>query len=282
MTSQYYDTYIFFHSPLQSWPYAGDLSLSRTTWRDTTDSLYSGNNVNSTNTWEHPSRAREEIPSRDYQLYGKSIEPLSSLRLISSSSMGHIKNENLRDTAGTSRSEPTLIGSSNEMDSTSLLDSSQLNITRTPNKNVDDLWNQYGTSLRRPASTGIIGRNTNKEGQYLASLGNFHNFAGNPMVSTPLIDRELRNSHTFNNQGLSLSPVMSLNASHSVGQGHVLEQATGPETGVGSSILYSKEYGNMKNPHYNGTRFQLSEPFQAHSSVSIFTCLLISMKKHQF
>jgi hypothetical protein len=275
MTSQYYDTYIFFYSPLQSWSYYGDHSLSRTTWGDTSDDLYSGNNVNTTSTWEHPSREREGIPRRDNLLYGKSIESLSSFPLISSSSMGHIKTENRRDTAGISRSEPTSIGSSNEMNSTSLLDSSQLNIASSTNKNVDDHWNQYGISLRRPASTGIIGRNANKEGQYLASLGNSHNFAGNQMVSTPLMDRELRNSHTFNNQGQSLSPDMSLNASHSVGQGHVLEQATGPDTGKGSSDLYSKEYGNMKNPHYNGTRFQLSEPFQAHSSVSIFTCLLI-------
>jgi hypothetical protein len=197
--------------------------------------------------------------------------------------MGQLKYENRRDTAGISRSEPTLIGSSNEMNSTSLLDSSQLNITRSPNKNVDDPWNQYGTSLRRPASTGIIGRNTNKEGQYSA-LGDFHNSTGNPIVSTALMDGELRGSNPFNNQGLgqALSPGMSLNAIHSVGRGHVLEQVTGPETGVDSSVFYSKEYGNMKNPHYNGARFQRSEPSHAHSSVSIFTCLLMSIKKHQF
>lgn len=214
----------------------------------------------------------DTVPTNNHEImHGGAIAQLSSLYSATSmSSVVHAKDQNRFGITTTySRSEPTITGSTTNMTSASLLGSSSLNISSSVNQSRDDQWNNLGMSLRRPASTGIIGRNHINDG-LPSPINNFHNLSGIQMVSTPPIDRGRPESHiVVNGQGKDLTQGSSSSARPSFGKGNEQANVTGSDTAMGFTFHFN-ERGEVKYPevHHAQSSVQLSHRLeQSHSNV---------------
>jgi len=227
--------------------------------------------TSSTSTWASPSRSKPQVHSNNQEtIHEGSIVPslsFSPLPLNPHSSTKITKNQNLfNNTVTNSSSDPTITGLCYDMNSNSLLEPSPIEIMGPINQNATDQWNQYGLNLRRPASTGIIGRNFNKGVHYSVS-GNFNNSSGNQMGSLQPVHSE---NYIYHSQ--TLSPGSSLNASRLVATGSEQEPARGFDSTIAmtSPVFYSKEHDNATNRPRNDHNLQRFVSQQTNSKVRIF------------